>query len=777
MRNRVRHPDTEEEVQLEPKVMEVLLCLAERAGKTVTKEKFKEEVWTDTVVTDDVVSRCILQLRKVFGDDARDPTYIETIRKTGYRLIATVRELDTDVEDTTHERGPAFSGERERNAPGAEWGLRRILRALKRFRTDGIAPGRHLGEGMIQRKWLFVTGFLVGAFLLGLAAFWFNLDRSDPPEAPAPARPFTSFPGEEFAPALSSNGKQIAFVWRSVDSLYQNVYLMQEGAERPLRLSADSTIDRSPSWSPDGRFVAYVRMLDGDHEVRIVPSIGGRGTSAFRSSDRRISDVSWSPDTSRRALVVSVEQRPHQAYSLRAVYPGLDSTAAVTTPPLWSEGDTRPVFSPEGARIAFVRGLVNGVDNLFVVSASGGEPTQVTSDSTTIHGVAWSRGGSHLLYSARREGVSGLWEVDVDGGTPSLVRSSSDGTLFRQPTTSSDRLAYSQTSSELDVWTLRRPNRAAPFRASSLVSSTQVDTHPSISPTGDRVAFVSDRSGVQELWIAESDGSSPAKITSLAGPRIHSVQWSPNGSHLSIVVRKNGQSDVYVVPVEGGTPTQVTDTETEEVVPRWSRDGRWIYFASNRTGAWEIWRTLGMSPDQRAQQVTVGGGVAAQESMDASTLYFVRPDTTGIWAVPLDTTEFPMRTAATGPAPVENRIGARGRSDSLGIGTPDTSQDPPLTLEPDDSDPAIRQVVDQFRPENRSDWDVSGEGIYFLYRRQFQTMVLAYHNLGSNQTIPLHAFPDWRSEQQLSVGPNGEWFAYTHVVRRESDLMLVEEPW
>ncbi len=88
MRNRIRREG--QEVQLEPKVMEVLLCLADHPEKTVTKEAFKERVWEGTVVTDDVLSRCISELRKVFGDDPSDPEYIETIRKTGYRLIAPV---------------------------------------------------------------------------------------------------------------------------------------------------------------------------------------------------------------------------------------------------------------------------------------------------------------------------------------------------------------------------------------------------------------------------------------------------------------------------------------------------------------------------------------------------------------------------------------------------------------------------------------------------------------------------------------------------------------
>jgi DNA-binding winged helix-turn-helix (wHTH) protein/Tol biopolymer transport system component len=74
--------------RLEPKAMQVLVCLAERAGEVVAKEQLLRTVWPDTFVTDDVLTRCISELRRAFGDDAKEPRFIQTIPKSGYRLIA-----------------------------------------------------------------------------------------------------------------------------------------------------------------------------------------------------------------------------------------------------------------------------------------------------------------------------------------------------------------------------------------------------------------------------------------------------------------------------------------------------------------------------------------------------------------------------------------------------------------------------------------------------------------------------------------------------------------
>src|SRR5262249_9557103 len=73
-----------------PKVMGVLLCLAQHPSETLTKEQLFQAVWPDTVVTEDVLKRCIAELRRAFSDDARNPHMIETISKRGYRLIAPV---------------------------------------------------------------------------------------------------------------------------------------------------------------------------------------------------------------------------------------------------------------------------------------------------------------------------------------------------------------------------------------------------------------------------------------------------------------------------------------------------------------------------------------------------------------------------------------------------------------------------------------------------------------------------------------------------------------
>src|SRR6185503_6682778 len=87
--NRIVRGETEAHV--EPRVMDVLVCLAEHAGEVVSRETLNQRVWTNLVVTDQAVTNCISELRQYLGDDRATNRVIETIPKRGYRLAASVR--------------------------------------------------------------------------------------------------------------------------------------------------------------------------------------------------------------------------------------------------------------------------------------------------------------------------------------------------------------------------------------------------------------------------------------------------------------------------------------------------------------------------------------------------------------------------------------------------------------------------------------------------------------------------------------------------------------
>ncbi len=112
-----------EETRLEAKVMLVLVYLAEHAGRVVSRSELEEQLWPGRVVTEDSVTKAIAKLRRVFGDDAHDPRVIETVPKSGYRLIAEVTPvIETDEEAAASSRQAASTRRRDRR-PRLPWVL------------------------------------------------------------------------------------------------------------------------------------------------------------------------------------------------------------------------------------------------------------------------------------------------------------------------------------------------------------------------------------------------------------------------------------------------------------------------------------------------------------------------------------------------------------------------------------------------------------------------------------------------------------------------------
>ena len=140
-----------------------------------------------------------------------------------------------------------------------------------------------------------------------------------------------------------------------------------------------------------------------------------------------------------------------------------------------------------------------------------------------------------------------------------------------------------------------------------------------LSPDGRRLVFGSDRWGAREIHVADSNGTHQVALTSLGSIWVGSARWSPDGATVAFDRYGHGHSAIYTVSSEGGKPLRITGDETSDILPSFSRDGKWIYFSSNRSGTMEVWKIP--PTGGRALQVTHGGGSRALESADGRDLY------------------------------------------------------------------------------------------------------------------------------------------------------------
>ena len=583
-------------LKLQSQPFEVLGALLERPGETVTGAELSRRIWPDGtfVEFDHSLSTAVLKVRRVLDDSAENPRFIETIPRRGYRFIAPVQLLSES-----------------------------------RFAARG-------GQRSLQRRYWAIPVAAIAALAVAGASY-LGPRRAPRAELPTPV-PLTTSPGWEHRPSFSPDGTQVAYTWceEGTWELRGNCDILVRaiGSQTSVTLTDYPWVDTCPAWSPDGRLIAFLRIPpDGMATYRLVPASSGRERELAETFPPQPSTlfgdvISWFPDGKHVAIVV--RDSPAGPHSLAVLSLETGARRALADTALAGIGDTAVAVSPDGRQVAFARTALARTpsSDIYIAAVSRdliltGVPRRLVANQPAPISLAWMPDGEAIIFSTGR----GLWRMRVSGGgTHVPERLAFAGSQAADPAVSRDgrRLAYSQRQVRQNVWRAELAGGSgAAGRPRQLIPSTREDGWPQYSPDGGRVAFLSDRSGVRQIYLCDAGGSNLVQLTSLAGGVERPYPgWSPDGRTIVFAARAAGNTDLYVVDVQGGAPRRLTSEASAEYHPQWSRDGKWIYLASDRTGSPQIWKMPASGGD--AVQVTEHGGEGPFESPDGRYLYYFR---------------------------------------------------------------------------------------------------------------------------------------------------------
>jgi Tol biopolymer transport system component/DNA-binding winged helix-turn-helix (wHTH) protein len=611
-----------EVLPVEPKAFRVLLFLLRNPQKLITKEELLDAVWGDTAVSENSLTRSIALLRRLLDDGTREPRYIATVPTVGYRFQCDVRVAEEgSAELNAQGSNPALKPSADDQPTTAAGGERK-----------GAMRGIFAGVGVAV---LLLAAFLIYRAIAGGRVFG---HAGHPAAKTAPnARivPLTTVAGNVWDPAFSPDGKQIAFMWDGENPAKGDLYVQLVGAEGPLRLThTQSGYICCGDWSPDGQKIAFGRCTDDGGGVYVVPALGGveRKLTDVACSFGTAGHAKWTADGKSLALVDSCAPPNPPGIILFSIATG--EKHCVTAPPPYADpGDEGIALSPDGETIAFCRALTLGYEEIYTVELSGKNLRRLTpvDKPTGITSFMWTPDGRYIVFGSDRTGAVRPWRVPPEGGAiepetvyPNVGALTSDG----------QRLAYVEHSGlPPETW---KAELAAPggkvLSMTKLVVSSGGNDATQLSPDGREIVFRSERVGREDIWKSNADGSDPQKLTSFDKGWPGTPRWSPDGTWIVFDSRVGEHSHITMVDSEGRNQRDVVAGDHENVVPSWSRDGRFIYFVSNRTGKWQVWKRELATGEET--QVTRNGGFAAVESYDAKTLYYSRFDGGGLWSMP-----------------------------------------------------------------------------------------------------------------------------------------------
>jgi len=487
----------------------------------------------------------------------------------------------------------------------------------------------------ILKPWL-IIGFTILTVAILLIIFLLQKPKPSSLQVTGRVISLTTSPGLEDKPTWSPDGKHIAYM--SDENGNFDIYVMNVDTGQALNLTEDHTgDDTNPEWSPDGNRIAYYSDRGGGG-IYHLSNIGGAPilviNIAITLGKKFRTNMSWSPDGSN---LVYTNASLLSIISVKGGKPEEIQLPPITRYRAWL---LEPAWSPYGKRIAFTEphDFNKLKSTIWTLTPDGSNPIKITDGNSFSDNPVWSRDGRRLFFISDMGGGSNdIWWVPIEAsGKPSgsakcLMPGVNVSSIALSP--DGTRLVFSKVVRRSNIWSIPIVDN----HTFTLEEAEQVTfenhsiTSLDVSPDGKWIAFSSDRKGNADIWIMNKKTKELRQMTTSEASDT-SPDWSPDGKNIVFQSNRNGNNDIFQKPVAGGITLQLTSHQKSDNKPKWSPKGDEIVFDSKRTGSFEIYVIPSSGGDPR--RLTTEGPMNDQPvwSPDGSKVAF-RSSRTGVQEV------------------------------------------------------------------------------------------------------------------------------------------------
>jgi eukaryotic-like serine/threonine-protein kinase len=415
------------------------------------------------------------------------------------------------------------------------------------------------------------------------------------PAAPVTLRRLTFGQGLEDEPSFSPDGKFLAYTTDERGNL--DVMVLPLAGGEPIRIAGTDADEAQPAWSPDGSRIAYVSAKD--HGGRLAPALNTSALLVYLNSSfgdifvvpalggaaaKLVEDghyPSWSPDGKR---IVFMSNRGGRVKLWTVASEG-GAPAQLTKDP--EKIDYQPAWSPDGKWIAYGSGFPTTSSggwrfNVAVVPASGGAPADLTSEFLYVTRPAWSVDGKTVFFGADQNGILNLFKVSFRDGRRSggLSRVTLGQGQDGGATISRDghKLAFAALHNELNIWEVALDKMVG----RAVTSGEGNPDYPHLSPDGKTLLVQSNQTGDLAVWTVDLQGRYLSRLTPGSGGVEPSGRWAPDGTRFGYLFdqKLRIQSLGSLSAQETGVP--LTGSMS------WSPDGKTLALGAALSGPSEI---------------------------------------------------------------------------------------------------------------------------------------------------------------------------------------------
>ncbi|HKI94888.1 MAG TPA: hypothetical protein VJ992_06305 [Gemmatimonadales bacterium] len=418
----------------------------------------------------------------------------------------------------------------------------------------------------------------------------------------------------------SPDGRYISYVRLGASGPTAEIMNVDSGAESAMPVSGAPGLHLAYQWDRTSRLVAYVSFNPGGTiDAKVFSLESHKSTSMLQNIPNSVGF--WSPNGAQIVYMVfsrgdSGSPRSNLWLTDSTGRPGRRLTTgghAHLTGPF-----NASAWSPDGKSIVFVSDRT-GKDDIWAWSVTGDSARQLTRDVLDDNNPVWSPDGKWVAFLSHRTRQWDLWLVPAKGGTARRITDTPDAESDPVWIPGTDTLTFTVHHSSAGLW-LRSLDDSSERR----ITADSIDVFGwDLSPDGKRIALLFSRGGNTSLATVSVSGGPVSPLVPHIDGALGNPEWSPDGSRILYLAKPSRHSHVWIVDATGGTPRQLTTWSADDQSAHWSRDGSTVYVATfyspqktkQGLGA-TIWRVP--ADGGAAGLLTDGGGTGIMNDVETS---------------------------------------------------------------------------------------------------------------------------------------------------------------
>ncbi|WP_448547538.1 winged helix-turn-helix domain-containing protein [Thalassotalea fusca] len=579
-------------VQLEPMMVELLRYFCQHPDKIVSKETLIEHVWLGRIVSDNAVSKLITKLRKVFNDDPKQPQFIATFPKKGYKFIATVVPASHDEPltptedpsktnaciDQTHDvlvqQAPLVSAESEQ--------VKTVDTALASTEKKTNSDSENNTPATASNSLRLAAG-LISVLMIVLLLFWYNKQAVENIVTLTSAKAITTDAGNELFPAVSPDGTRVAYMLSTGKQM--KLIIKRLADQQQIEIQHESGVGVGPAnWNTSGDKIVYlvatpqrcqyfIREIDdmsvGEPQLIHNCPAGSYGKILFTHDDNR--------------LVFAEISEGNHGYSMFEINLISQKVKHINQPELVLGGNSQFDLHPTKNRLLISSPDKQQWEGFYSLDLDSNELTLLFKQDAYICCGIWSHDGERVVLMGEHPAYQ-ILSYDLQGNDRQVVYSGSRQLSWpRRHTNGRDYLFASGNHNE-DIHAISLADSASRVVADASVDERLV----TYSAKRHQIAYISFASGSEEVWISDTNSTSdkPArKLTSFNDSRHYvDLLWSPDGKYLLALML----NEMHLINVESGDYERLKIPQSE-IRGVSFKSGSQIAYSIQESNQWQVY--------------------------------------------------------------------------------------------------------------------------------------------------------------------------------------------